>query len=78
MLWNYFGTGHGKGKWDGAGAVIKRALRNEQLVNPHRQLQNAADCVHFLDATMAGQVPTRRGGLRFPFLHCFQSVTTGN
>lgn len=65
MLWNYFGTGHGKGEWDGAGAVVKRALRNEQLVNPHRRLQNAADCVQFLDATMAGQVPTRGGSIRF-------------
>lgn len=64
MLWNFFGTGHGKGEWDGAGAVVKKALRSEQLLNPHRRLQNAADCVQFLDATMAGQVPERHGGIR--------------
>jgi hypothetical protein len=29
MQWNYFGTGHGKGRWDVAGAIIKQALRNE-------------------------------------------------
>ncbi|MCO5547757.1 hypothetical protein L7F22_001209 [Adiantum nelumboides] len=31
MLWNFFGTGHGKGEHDGAGAVIKRALTAEEL-----------------------------------------------
>lgn len=65
MHWNYYGSGHGKGEWDGAGAVVKRALRNEQLLNPHRRLQNAADCILFLDATMAGQVPNERGHTRF-------------
>ena len=31
MRWNFFGSGHGKGEHDGAGAVIKRALTHEQL-----------------------------------------------
>lgn len=26
MVWNFFGSGHGKGEHDGAGAVVKRAL----------------------------------------------------
>jgi hypothetical protein len=65
MLWSYYGTGHGKREWDGAGAVVKKALRSEQLLNPHRLLQNALHCVTFLNATMAGQVPTRRGGIRY-------------
>jgi hypothetical protein len=65
MLWSYYGTGHGKGEWDGAGAVVKKALCSEQLLNPHRLLQNALHCVTFLNATMAGQVPTRRGGIRY-------------
>ena len=30
------------GEWDGAGAVVKRALCMEQIWNPDRQLQNAA------------------------------------
>ena len=79
MLWNYFGTGHGKGEWDGAGAIVKRALWNEQLLNHHRRLQNAADCVQFLDATMAGQVPTRVGSIKFVrilFLLCLLHVVT--
>lgn len=74
MLWNYYGTGHGKGEWDGAGAVVKRALRNEQLLNPHRRLQNAEDCVQFLDATMAGPVPTRGGGLRLVSYDFFEPL----
>jgi hypothetical protein len=73
MLWSYYGIGHGKGEWDGAGAVVKKALRSEQLLNPHRLLQNALQCVTFLNATMAGQVPTRSGGIRY--LHtCMSSV----
>jgi hypothetical protein len=31
MSWNYFGSGHGKGEVDGAGALLKREIRNEQL-----------------------------------------------
>ena len=57
MMWNFHGSGHGKGEWDGAGAVVKRALWAEQLLNPHRTLQNARDCVTFLDTTLVGQVP---------------------
>lgn len=30
MSWIFFGMGHGKGEWDGAGAIVKRALRTEQ------------------------------------------------
>ena len=64
MLWNFFGSGHGKGEWYGAGAVVKRALRSEQLLNPHRTLRNARDCITFLDASLAGQVPNRGDSLR--------------
>jgi hypothetical protein len=38
------------GEWDGAGTVVKRALRNEQLQHPERQMQNAAHCVEFLNS----------------------------
>ena len=73
MLWNYYGTGHGKGEWDGVGAVVKRALKSEHLLNPHRRLQSAEDCVQFLDATMAGQVLSQQGGIRFS-LHPYCTV----
>lgn len=65
MLWNFYASGHGKGEWDGAGAVVKRALRSEQLTNPQRKLQNALDCVTFLDATMAGEVPIQNRKVRY-------------
>jgi hypothetical protein len=48
MRWNYFETAHGKGEWDGAGAVVKRALSAEQIQNPLRPLANAAQVVDFL------------------------------
>ena len=41
-MWNYFVTGHGKGEVDGAGALLKRELRKEQM-NP-----NVADVVAYL------------------------------
>lgn len=35
MLWQYFGSGHGKGEWDGARAVVlKSRLRHEQRTPP--------------------------------------------
>ena len=48
MRWNYFESAHGKGEWDGAGAIVKRALRPEQIQNPLRQLANASQVVDFL------------------------------
>ena len=53
MLWNFFGTGHGKGEHDGAGAVIKRALTAEQLDANGAKLQNAHDVVEWLTWKMA-------------------------
>lgn len=44
------------GEWDGAGAVVKTRLRNEQLQNPDRPLQNASDVVAFLNETLANRV----------------------
>lgn len=49
MRWNFFESAHGKGEWDGAGAVVKRALGAEQIQNPLRPLQNAAQVVQFLE-----------------------------
>jgi hypothetical protein len=48
MSWNYFGLGHGKGEVDGAGALLKREIRMEQLEADGRKLQNAAEIVLFL------------------------------
>jgi hypothetical protein len=31
MQWNYFGFGHGKGRWDGARPHVKQALRVEKI-----------------------------------------------
>ena len=52
MDWNYWGTGHGKGPHDGAGACVKQALRREQVKEDSVKLQNAADVVNFLRVDM--------------------------
>ena len=64
MVWNFYGSGHGKGEWDGAGVVVKKTLRSEQLLNPHRSLRNAHDCVTFLNAVLAGEVPNTGDRMR--------------
>jgi hypothetical protein len=43
MLWSYFGSGHGKGVHDGAGAVLKQPIRKEQMKMETPKLQIAAD-----------------------------------
>ena len=48
MMWNFFGSGHGKGEHDGAGAVIKRTLTHEQLKENGWHLKCAGDVVAFL------------------------------
>ena len=52
MSWNFSASGHGKGEHDGAGAVVKRALTNEQLKSDGATLKNAGDVVRFLQETM--------------------------
>jgi hypothetical protein len=44
------------GEWDGAGAVVKRALRNEQLQHPERQMQNTTHCIEFLNSHFSSRV----------------------
>ena len=48
MMWSFFGSGHGKGEHDGAGAVIKRTLTHEQLKANSWILKSACDVVAFL------------------------------
>ena len=48
MLWNFFCSGHGKGEHDGASAVIKRLLIEEQQKTDGVPLKCAADVVAFL------------------------------
>ena len=48
MMWNYFASGHGKGEHDGARAVIKRTLTQEQLKPSAFEMKCAADVVTFL------------------------------
>jgi hypothetical protein len=52
MQWNYWGTGHGKGPHDGAGACLKQSLRKEQVKPDAIKLHNAADVVAYLKDSM--------------------------
>ena len=53
MTHHFSGSGHGKGEHDGAGAVIKRHLTQEQLKPDCVKLQCASDVVPFLRQTMS-------------------------
>jgi hypothetical protein len=47
MCWNYFASGHGKGKVDSVGALLKCKIHKEQI-KPHAcKLQNAKNVVTF-------------------------------
>lgn len=48
MDWHFWGTGHGKGPHDGAGACLKQSIRKEQLRRDSRKLHGAADVVNYL------------------------------
>ena len=52
MDWHFWGTGHGKGPHDGAGACLKQTLRKEQIKPNSIRLHNAADVVSFLKVAM--------------------------
>lgn len=53
LEWNFWGSGHGKGPHDGAGACLKQALRKEQLKRTSQKLHNAADVVGYLPHAMS-------------------------
>ncbi len=48
IIWSYFTTEHGKGKVDGASALLKRELHKEQLKPQGLKIQNAKEVVTFL------------------------------
>jgi hypothetical protein len=63
------------GEWDGAGAVIKTKLRNEQLRNPTLRLQNSGDVVAFLNEALSTRVPMlSRRASRGPIHRYFYNV----
>jgi hypothetical protein len=65
------------GEWNGIGAIIKRALRTEQRLNPNMQLQNAKQCVEFLTETlpnrMANSYQKQKVGICRKFWHIEES-----
>ena len=69
MQWNYWGSGHGKGPHDGAGACLKRALRKEQLKPYGARLQNATDVVDFLKSSMNKEHAAYAGARREVIRH---------
>jgi hypothetical protein len=52
MMWSFFGSGHGKGTYDGVGVVIKHFIWHEQLNTHGTKLQNAEDVFNFLRANL--------------------------
>ena len=52
MNWNFFGSDHGKGEHDGAGAIVKRMLTAEQLKPNGVKMQNSHDVVQWLQSQL--------------------------
>ena len=74
MLWNFFGSGHGKGPHDGAGAVVKCFIRREQLKPYGVKLQSARDVVGYLTAHLSERPETSYMGHRKPMRRFFHHV----
>jgi hypothetical protein len=74
-LWSFFGSGHSKGPHDGAGAVLKRFIRQKQLDVEGPKLQCAADIVNLLHEHLSGRPETSyNGGDRRPVHRTFWLV----
>jgi hypothetical protein len=77
MSWHYFGTWHGKGEWDGASPILKRALRIKKLHNPQRRFQDVANVLQFLKKGMVSWAPnTYKGNGSFITRHFWKMKPT--
>ena len=74
MQWNWFGSEHGKGRWDGGGAHVKQALRAEQVKPQGLKLHCASNVVQFLRSHMMREYASYRGAKRAMSRH-FYDVT---
>lgn len=61
MVWSFFGSGHGKGVHDGAGAILKQSIRKEQMKMETPKLHNAADVVAFCKSRQTSEAVVRNG-----------------
>ena len=73
-MWSFFGTGHGKGPHDGAGAVIKRYMRNAQLDMLGPRLQDAETVCQFLREKLSVRPESSYSGERRPVRRTFWHV----
>lgn len=73
-MWSFFGSGHGKGPHDGAGAVLKRYIRNAQLDVQGPRLQDALTVVAFLRTNLGERPKTSYSGDRRPVSRTFWHI----
>ena len=74
MQWNWFGSGHGKGRWDGAGVHVKQALRAEQVKPQGLKLHCASFVVQFLRTHITREYVGYRGAKKAVSRH-FYDIT---
>jgi hypothetical protein len=75
MLWNFFGSGHGKGPHDGAGAVVKSFICREQLNPDGRRLQCAKDVVDLLTEKLSSRPESSYSGKRKSLKRIFWHIS---
>ena len=75
-VWSFFGSGHGKGLYDGVGAVVKWYIRTAQL-DPHvTELPNAEQVVNLLTEKLSSRPETSYSGTnKFVVFRRFWHVT---
>jgi len=73
-MWNFFGSGHGKGLHDGVNDVIKRFIQKEQLDANGAKLQNAKEVVQILHEHLSKRLQTSYSSARRPLQKVFWLV----
>jgi hypothetical protein len=70
-MWNFFGSGHGKGLHDGVGVAIKRLIQKEQLEVNGAKLQNVKEVVQFLHEHLSRRLKTSYSNAKRPLRKVF-------
>jgi hypothetical protein len=74
-MWSFFGSSHRKGPHDGAGAVLKRYIRNAQLDVSGPRLQDAETICRFLREKLSERPESCYSGERRPMDYTFWYIT---
>jgi hypothetical protein len=74
LVKSFFGSRHGKSPHDGAGAVLKRFIKQVQFNVERPKIQNAEQVVNLFCSHLNTHLKTSYSGHRIPIMHTFWHV----